>query len=142
MLFRKSNNGNSFDEFHRLCDNQGKTLVLIQTDNNLIIGGYTTKDWNTSEKWYYDDQSFLFSLTKEKIFPNKKNCSAIRGSKYNGPWFAYIGFRSSGKNDLTQGYFYYQKDEGQRFENYNEIIPNNNKDTYFDVKEVEIYKIY
>ena len=124
LLFRKSNNGNSFDEFHRLCDNQGKTLVLIQTDNNLIIGGYTTKDWNTSEKWYYDDQSFLFSLTKEKIFPNKKNCNAIRGSK------------------LTQGYFYYQKDEYQCFENYNEIIPNNNKDTYFDVKEVEIYKIY
>ena len=142
LLFRKSNNGNSFDEFHRLCDNQGKTLVLIQTDNNLIIGGYTTKDWNTSEKWYYDDQSFLFSLTKEKIFPNKKNCNAIRGSKSNGPWFSYIGFTSSRKNNLTQGYFYYKKDKDQCFENYNEIIPNNNKNTYFDVKEVEIYKIY
>ena len=28
LLFRKSINGNSFNEFHRLCDNQGKTLTL------------------------------------------------------------------------------------------------------------------
>ena len=141
LLFRKSINGNSFNEFHRLCDNQGKTLVLIQTDNNLIIGGYTTKDWNTSEKWYKDDKSFLFSLTNGKIFPIKRGYNAIRGSKELGPWFAYIGFRNLGRKDLTQGIFHYRQGD-ESYENYNEIIPNNNKDTYFDVKEVEIYKIY
>ena len=141
LLFRKSINGNSFNEFHRLCDNQGKTLVLIQTDNNLIIGGYTTKDWNTSEIWYKDDKSFLFSLTNGKIFPIKRGCDAIRGSKELGPWFAYIGFLNRGRKDLTQGIFYYCLGD-ESYENFNEIMPNNNKDTYFDVKEVEIYKIY
>ena len=141
LLFRKSINGNSFDEFHRICDNQGKTLVLIQTDNNLIIGGYTTKDWNTSGKWYNDDKSFLFSLTNKRIFPIKKNYHAIRASKELGPWFAFIGFRDGGKNDLTQGKFYYRLGD-ESYENFNEIIPNNNQDTDFDVKEVEIYKIY
>jgi len=142
LLFRKSINGNSFDDFHRLCDNQGKTLVLIQTFNNLIIGGYTTKDWVTSENWYEDDKSFLFSLTNGKIFPNKKNCAAIRGSKVLGPWFAYIGLGETERKNLTQGKFYYKKIENQCFENYSEIIPNNKKDTYFDVKEVEVYKIF
>ena len=143
LLFRKSINGNSFNDFHRLCDNQGKTLVLIQTANNLIIGGYTSKDWDTSDKWYKDDKSFLFSLTNGKIFPNKKNCNAIYGSKYCGPWFAYIGFSYGGRNDLTQGKFFYKEDENsQCYENFNEIIPNDKKDTYFDVKEVEIYKIF
>ena len=141
LLFRKSINGNSFNEFHRLCDNQGKTLVLIQTDNNLIIGGYTTKDWNTSGKWYKDDKSFLFSLINGKIFPIKRGCEAILGSKEFGPWFAYIGFLNRGRKDLTQGIFYYCLGD-ESYENFNEIIPNNNKDTYFDVKEVEIYKIY
>ena len=141
LLFRKSINGNSFDDFHRLCDNQGKTLVLIQTANNLIIGGYTSKDWDTSEKWYKDDKSFLFSLTKGRIFPIKKNFDAIRGSAELGPWFAYIGFRDRGRNDLTQGIFYYRIDD-ESYENFNEIIPNDKKDTYFDVKEVEIYKIF
>ena len=71
LLFRKSVNGNSYDEFHRLCDNQGKTIVLIQTENEGIIGGYTCKDWNTSGDWYKDEKSFLFSLTKARIFPAK-----------------------------------------------------------------------
>ena len=141
LLFRKSINGNSFDAFHRLCDNQGKTIVLIQTKDGLIIGGYTSKDWNTSGNWYKDDQSFLFSLTKGKIFPAIKNCEVIRGSKELGPWFAYIGFRDRGKNDLTQGIFYYESKGDECYENYNEIIPNNGKNTYFDVNEVEIYKI-
>jgi len=143
LLFRKSINGNSYDEFHRLCDNQGKTLVLIQAANNLIIGGYTTKDWDTFEKWYHDDKSFLFSLTNRKIFPNKKNYKAILGRKDCGPWFAFIGFNNSGKKDLTQGKFVYKENENdQSFENFNEIIPNDKKNTYFDVKEVEIYKIF
>jgi len=141
LLFRKSINGNSFDEFHRLCDNQGKTLVLIQTENNLILGGYTTKDWDKSGNWYKDDKSFLFSLTNKKIFPIKKNYDAIRGSKELGPWFAYIGFRDGGRNDLTQGIFYYTKGD-ESYENYNEIIPNDKKNTYFDAKEIEIYKIF
>ena len=124
-----------------MCDNQGKTLVLIQTTIELIIDGYTTKDWNTSENWFKDDKSFLFSLTKGKIFPIIKNSDSIRGSKELGPWFAYMGFRSRGRKDLTQGIFHYHKSD-ESFENYNEIIPNNKTDTFFDVKEVEIYKIY
>ena len=145
LLFRKSINGNSYADFHRLCDNQGKTLVLIQTEMGLIIGGYTTKNWNTLEKWYKDDKSFLFSLTKAKIFPIKKFSDSIRGSKELGPWFAYMGFRDLGRKDLTQGCFHYKKSGDESFENYNEIIPNGNIDTFvtfFDVREVEIYKIY
>ena len=30
LLFRKSKDGNSIDKFHKLCDNQGPTLVLIK----------------------------------------------------------------------------------------------------------------
>ena len=62
LLFRKSINGNSYNEFHRLYDKQGKTLVLIQTDNNLIIGEYTSKDWDTSGNWHKDNESLIFSF--------------------------------------------------------------------------------
>ena len=140
LLFRKSINGNSFSDFHRMCDNQGKTLVLIQTEIGLIIGGYTTKDWNTSGKWFKDDKSFLFSLTKGKIFPIKKNFDSIRGSKELGPWFAYMGFRDRGRKDLTQGIFHYKISGEESFENYNEIIPNNKTDTFFDVKKLKFIR--
>ena len=143
LLFRKSINGDSYHEFHRLCDNQGTTLVLIEGKEGFIIGGYTTKDWNTSGDWYNDENSFLFNLTNLTIFPHKNNTDySIRGSKEFGPWFASIGFRDIGKGNLSQGYFHYQNREDMCFENFNSIIPNNNCERFFDVKEVEIYKIY
>ena len=143
LLLRKSNDGDSFDAFHKLCDNQGKTLVLIKTELELIIGGFTTKDWNITDKWITDKKSFLFSLTKGKIFPMKNNRkNSLKGSKENGPWFAYIGFKGAGRKNLTQGYFFYKNNNEESFENFNEIIPNDKKETFFDVQEVEIYKIF
>ena len=143
LLFRKSINGNSFNEFHRLCDNQGKTLVIIQAESGLILGGFTEKDWNTSEMWYKDDKSFLFSLTNGRIFPMKKDGRySIRGSKALGPWFAFLGFRDCRKYDLTEGNYYYKNDNESCYENFSELIPNDKKEVFFDVKEVEIYKIY
>jgi len=142
LLFRKSESSDYFDDFHRLCDNKGKTLVLIEGKEDFIIGGYTTKNWDKSGNWYKDDDSFLFSLTQGKIFPIIKGKDSIRGCKENGPWLAYIGFESEyGNGDLTQGYFYYKNKNDICFENYNEIIPNEKKDRLFDVKEVEIYQI-
>ena len=143
LLFRKSENGDSFDEFHRLCDNKGKTLVLIEGgEEGFIIGGYTTKNWDKSGDWYKDNDSFLFSLIQGKIFPIIKGKDSIRGSKENGPWFACIGFESRyGKRNLSQGYFYYKNNSSICFENYNEIIPNEKKNKLFGVKEVEIFQI-
>ena len=141
LLFRKSVNGDSFEEFHKLCDKKGKTLVLIKAEEGFIIGGYTTCDWDTSEKWYKDDNSFLFSLTKGQIFENKKNVISIKGSKNTGPWFAFIGFSSSGKKNLSEGYFYYNKENLSSFKNYEEIIPNEKQNRIFNVIEVEIYQI-
>lgn len=142
LLFRKSNNGDSYEEFHRLCDNKGKTLVLIQALEGFIIGGYTTKDWNTSGRWDKDEKSFLFSLTKGQIFPIIKNADkAILRDKDIGPWFAYIGFNDTGKGNLSQGKYIYKPKEKILFENFNEIIPNEKCNRFFDVKELEIYKI-
>ena len=142
LLFRKSIDGDSFKEFHRLCDHKGKTLVLIKGEEGFIIGGYTTVDWDTSGKWYKDDKSFLFSLTKAQIFRIKADKDSIRGCIDNGPWFATIGFKPFGKNNLSQGYFYYQKSQNDEcFENYNDIIPNEKKNRAFNVIEVEIYQI-
>ena len=36
LLYRKSNDGDSYDTFHRLCDNKGPTLVLIKSTEGFI----------------------------------------------------------------------------------------------------------
>jgi hypothetical protein len=139
LLYRKSRDGDSYDIFHKLCDNQGATLVLIKSNEGFIIGGYTSLDWDNHSSWKKDNDTFLFSLTNNKKYKKiKSNFDySIYCGKNQGPWFPLIGFRETGKKNMTQGEFISSNDY---FEDYNKIIPNNG-DKFFDVEEVEVYKI-
>ena len=138
LLYRKSRDGDDYETFHQLCDNKGITTVLIQSPEGFIIGGYTPLNWDNQSGWVKDDNSFVFSLTNGRIFRKAaKNTDSI-WCKY-GPYFAEIGFRERGKKNMSQGYFLYSTT--LYYENFNEIIPNDAKDRFFDVSEVEIYNI-
>ena len=50
LLYRGSRDGFKSSDFHKLCDNQGETLVIIKSTDNYIFGGYTSISWN-STKW-------------------------------------------------------------------------------------------
>ena len=139
LLYRKSKDGDDYETFHRLCDNKGPTLILIKSSEGFIIGGYTPINWDNHSGWVKDDITFVFSLSQNKVYRKiSKNYDSIWCTK-NGPYFAEIGFRDKGKKNMSQGYFYYSK--SLYFENFNEIIPNDGKDKFFDVEEVEIYNI-
>ena len=139
LLYRKSRDGDDYETFHRLCDKKGTTVVLIKSSEGFIIGGYTPIDWDNNSGWIKDDDTFVFSLTKNRIFRKAtKSTDSIWCTK-NGPYFAEIGFRERGKKNMSQGYFLYSST--LYFENFNEIIPNKGADRFFDVEEVEIYNI-
>ena len=139
LLYRKSRDGDDYDTFHKLCDKKGITLVLIKSNEGFIIGGYTPIDWDNSSGWLKDDETFVFSLTSGKVFRKAtKSTDSIWCTKY-GPYFAEFGFRERGKKNMSQGYFLYSTT--LYFANFNEIIPNEGRDRYFDVEEVEVYNI-
>ena len=50
LLYRGSRDGFKAEDFHRLCDKKGETLVIIKSTNNYIFGGYTSINWD-STKW-------------------------------------------------------------------------------------------
>jgi len=56
-----STDGKRPADFHRCCDNKGPTLVLIKS-GEYIFGGYTSKSWESADKFKADDHSFLFTL--------------------------------------------------------------------------------
>ena len=143
LLYRKTRDGDSYDTFHNLCDNQGNTLILIKSNEGFIIGGYTPLNWDKDGKWKKDDNTFLFSLTKNKVFKKKEQSKiSIYCGKNTGPFFAFIGFNEKGKANMSQGRFAYKFNETELiFQDFNEIIPNERKSKFFDVEEVEIYKI-
>ena len=144
LLYRKSKDGDSYETFHKLCDNQGINLILIKSNEGFIIGGYTPLNWDSyTNDWKEDNDTFLFNLTNNKIFRKKdKLTNSIFCHKESGPWFPFIGFRASVKNNMTQCEFMYKYSNSDiYFKDYNEIIPNEGKDRFFGVEEVEIYKI-
>ena len=140
LLYRKSRDGNSYDTFHELCDNKGPTLILFNLErNNLIIGGYTQLNWDNHSGYKSDKSTFLFNLTKGKLFKKKSANDSIYCSKDCGPFFPYIGCRDTGKKNMSEGDF---QMAFYNFENIQEIIPNDGKNTVtFNIKEVEVYQI-
>ena len=138
-MYRKSKDGDTYKIFRKLCDNQGATKVLIKSNEGFTIGGYTPSNWDSNSYWKHDNETFLFSLTDNKVFKKKKLNASIYCCEDYGPWFPYIGIWENEKN-MNQGKFlYYEKDI--HFEDFNSIIPNEGKDKYFEIEEVEVYKI-
>ena len=140
LSYRKTRDGDSYYNFHKLCDNQGANLVIIKTTEGNIIGGYTSLDWDDHSGWKKDKDTFLFSLNEYKIFKKNYNYNdSIYCNKNAGAWFPYFGFlKYNGRKNLSQGQILCRGDE---FENYNLLLNNNGKDKNFDAEEVEVYKI-
>ena len=135
LLYRKSRDGDSFDIFHKLCDNQGANIVIIKCTEGFIFGGYTPLDWDNHSSWKADNETFLFSLTNNQKY-KKITKDSILCSPYQGPFYPFIGFRNV---NMSQGDIQYT---GKNyFENYYDIIPNTKKNRTFDVEELEVFKI-
>ena len=79
-------------------------------------------------------------MSDNKICLKKqKNSPSIFCEKKRGPSFAAIGFKDSGNCNMSQGEFMYYKDT--TFIDFNNIIKNERKDRFFDVQEIEVYKL-
>ena len=139
LLYRKSRDGDSYEKFHNLCDNQGPTLILIKSIEQFIIGAYTPLNWDNTSKWKKDDETFLFSLTNNKKYnKTEKSKNSIYCGYLQGPWFPFIGFSSKDTHNMSKCRF---EPQSKYFEDYLEIIPNKGVERTFDVEEVEVYKI-
>eukprot|EP01156_Anaeramoeba_ignava_P021480 Anaeramoba_ignava/c19130_g1_i1.p1 GENE.c19130_g1_i1~~c19130_g1_i1.p1 ORF type:complete len:452 (+),score=77.21 c19130_g1_i1:263-1618(+) len=123
LTFRASRDGYSSKTFHQVCDDKGKTLTLIESNDGFIFGGYTTVGWksNVGNNYILDNNAFLFSLKnpfnqKPQKFAivNGEEKNAIRYHPERGPKFGYgdlgiganlqIGWSNFGRSfQLPQG---------------------------------------
>ena len=135
LLYRLSRDGNEFQTFHNLCDNKGITLLLVKLEDGNILGGYTTKDWDTSEKWKQDNNAFVFSLTENvKCITNSYSSYNANycGSSY-GPHFDSIQFYNKKMNEAYICEHCYYNDSSK--------LHPGKKEDYYKAQEVEVYKI-
>lgn len=137
LLYRASRDGDSSFAFHRNCQGIPNTVVIIETIKGNKFGGFTSKIWDTSGDYKYDEKCFLFSLDKRQIYYNKDPEISIVCLKNKGPIFGrgndiYIedNCMRNNQNFTVQSSFYYRE------ENY---ALNNEK--YFTVKDYDVYQV-
>ena len=90
LLFRKTRDGSTPNDFHNKCDNKGITLTFIETTKGFKFGGYTELQWDKSNSAKKDQSTFIFSLNrKEKFLVRNERYSIYCHNNY-GPYFGYF----------------------------------------------------
>ena len=91
LLFRGSRDGWKYKNFHKKCDNQGPTIMLIKTSLGRLCGAFTPLPWDSTSNCWKEDtsqQAFLFSLDSQTIYPiDKADSFAIYCRDTHGPMF-------------------------------------------------------
>ena len=137
LLFRKTRDGSTPSDFHNKCDNKGITIVFIETTKGYKFGGYTELQWDSNSGDKTDKSTFLFSFNKKQKYTARNNNPSISCHKSEGPRF--------GSNN-PEIYFNGQLNKGQSRDNSsrNTFLLDRqltNGEEYWDVKELEVYKI-
>ena len=75
-------------KFHDACDNKKNILILLKSKKE-ILGGFTPLSFDSSGKYKYNSESFLFSINKSKKYANINldNSRSIFCHKNFGPTF-------------------------------------------------------
>lgn len=84
LLFRGTEHGFTLPAFHSCIDGKGPLLFVVKSAQyNKVFGGYTSKPWttpaDTEQKFHYDHNAFIFSLTrKTKHMPFHNQHNAVQ----------------------------------------------------------------
>ena len=137
LLYKATIDSDKAEIFHKKCDMAKSTLVLVKSGNGKRFGGYTTKDWKGNSIEKKDNNAFVFSLDKMKIYDIIPDEDAIGCYPKYGPVFLgcqirlYDEFFSQGGTTFEKGMNYSTEEDY-------ELTGGMKK---FDVKEVEVYSV-
>ena len=146
LIYRATRDGATADAFHKKCDNQGPTLCLYKNDKGNIFGGYASISWENSGCGKKAPGTFIFTLSNiYDIPPNKfdlkNNQNGVFHYYNQGPVFgsnAFLITNILGKNKtFFPDNFIDNLNKGKSIFTGNE----DNNDEYFNIKEIEVFKI-
>jgi hypothetical protein len=83
-IYNGSRDGWEIEKYRKKVFKKGPTLIILKTSEGAICGGYTSKNWDGSNKWTDDIDAFVFNMT-HKYIPNDTK-KAIYTYSY-GFWF-------------------------------------------------------
>ena len=137
LLYKGSRDGDTANDFHSRCDDAEKTLVIVEDNYGNRFGGFTTQDWGGQYLQKKDDDAFIFSVDKNKIYEVIPDQNAIGCYPNFGPVFFGCQIRIY-DNFLTKGGTTYKK--GLNYKTTEDFeLTNGNQN--FGVRDIEVYEI-
>jgi len=95
-LYVASEDGQNVGDFHRRCDGKGPTLVIVETRDGDVFGGYADVSWKSRGEYVASSNTFIFHLRFSKKlngtrmrYDIRKGCErrAIYDAATHGPYF-------------------------------------------------------
>ena len=143
IIYKSSIDGDNVKTFHSNCDGEENTLIIIETTKGLKFGGFTSVGFDNTGYELRDDNAFLFSIDKQKVYDIIPGNNAIYCNRKFGPIFcskpdstAYSIFIPDNylknKSTTTKKCFCYKMEENFEL---------NNGTKEFLVKELEVFRV-
>ena len=142
LIYRGTRDGDTGQNFHKLCDGLCPIILIIKTTHNIRFGGYTEAYFEGTNEYLgkRDDNAFIFNLDKRKYYNIFKGENAILCYKYYGPVF----YGNEYSNIFLKEPFFKKKGSvaprGDRFDT-NEDFEINNGRQYFKPLQIEVFHI-
>ena len=137
LLYKGSTDGDTAADFHSKCDDAEKTLVIVEDNYGNRFGGFTTQDWGGQYMQKIDDDAFIFSIDKNKVYDVISGQNAIGCYPNFGPVFFGCQIRIY-DNFLTKGGTTYKK--GLNYKTTEDFeLTNGNQN--FGVRDIEVYGV-
>ena len=144
LLYSATRDGDNRKAFHDRCDNKAPTITIVQTQKNIIFGGYTEAQWDSERCTKKDENTFCFSLTNNKKYlQNEGNNSSILCSKDHGPWFGicFFGVGYNKDNFCSDSSANYLNELGNYGGKDYKPYEINNNEKSFVCKEIEVFEV-
>ena len=137
LLYKATVDSDKASAFHHKCDNSPSTLVLVKSSNGKRFGGFTTCSWSGDKEEKNDENAFVFSLDKMKIYDIIEGEEAIKCYPTFGPIFSGCQIRIF-DNAFKEGGSTFEKGSNYKTEEDFELTGGIQK---FGVEEIEVYGV-
>jgi len=148
LIYSGLRDGFTSQQFHSMCNGKGETVVIFQSSNDYVFGGYTPISWADSGSYQFDNKSFLFGLkvpgnNPQKLAHKTSNTNSIYNYSSYGPTFGggHDIYICSGCNTSTGNY----TNLGYTYDTPQGVYGSNEAKSYFcggynfQIKEIEVF---
>ncbi len=143
LIYQATRDGDSISNFYNKCHNIYHVLLILMTDKGLIFGGYTDLAFifhKNGATEYIDNNAFVFSINKKKLYPVRTGEKAIRCCFCCCPQF-YMKTIYLKPNFLKENNSYTCTAKEGSYIGFNSDYELNDGTQNFKVSELEVFQI-